>query len=158
MMPDKVQHKGIFDILEILANGVLNAAGQFPFTSGVNDGFGGFLTGAEKVDARSAGKAAGRLSLALSVTGLMSDISEYNEQNNARGYHGWDANWRTASNVAISFGATYVGMATDMWSGARVPGTPHMKAAGAMFGGFLGSVAGYELGEKAIAFTRSLGW
>jgi RHS repeat-associated protein len=149
-VPDKVQHRGILDIIELL----VNAAG----TSGVNDGYEGFLTGAEKVNARNSGKAAGRLALFLGVTGVISDIAGYNDENNARGYRGWDANWRTGSNVVISFAATLSFTAFGVWSGGNVPGTPHMKVVGALYGGFLGSVAGYEVGEQAIARTRTWGW
>ncbi len=100
--PGTVQHLGIFEILELLINGIPQLSG----TSGVGDGTEGVLNGIEKTNPRNSGKVAGRLAGVIGTLGIFSDIQEYNDQNNARGHYGWDANWRTGYNVAASYAFT----------------------------------------------------
>ncbi len=84
---------------------------------------------------------------------------EYDKVNNARGYRGWEANWRTGLELTAFTGIQTLASTAGATRGAAFAGRmgPQAAAYGGLFGGIAGSVAGTIAGEWLVDAIRQAG-
>lgn len=95
----------------------------------------------------------------LDIGSTMQSIVEYDKINNARGYRGWDANWRTSLQVGAFTGIQTFTSTVAATRGAAFAGRmgPQAAAFGGLFGGVAGNVGGTMAGEWLVDAIRQAG-